>query len=141
MTLKNNLKNWINIYKMMGDTFDILDARIVNIGIEYEVLIAPNVNKSEAITECNREIQEYFRIHPEVGESLYLNDVYNILSNIDSVADVTDVSVVNKTGGEYSDLNYTIGDHLSIDGRTLNIPSDHIYELKFSNTDIKGTAI
>ena len=70
-----------------------------------------------------------------------LNDIYNILSNIDSVADVTDVSVVNKSGGEYSDLNYTIGDHLSIDGRTLSIPSDHIYELKFSNTDIKGTAI
>jgi len=141
ITLKNNLKNWIEIYKMMGDTFDIVDAVIVNIGIDYQVLVAPTANKAETILKCNREIQEYFRTHPEIGESLYLNDIYNIIGNLDSVVDVLDVSVNNKRGGSYSDVTYLINDNLSIDGRTLTLPFDHIYELKFPTKDITGTAI
>ena len=124
MTLKNNLRTWIQAYKMMGDTFDIVDPRIVNIGITYEVLV-----------------QEYFKICPEIGEALFLNDIYNILGNLDSIVDVTDVTVVNKHGGVHSDLSFEIRDHLSIDGRTLQMPFDHIYELKFPATDIRGTAI
>ena len=141
ITLKNNLKKWIEVYKMMGDTFDILDGRIVNIAIDYEVMIAPTANKAEAIIECNREIQEIFRIHPEFGEALYLNDIYNVLGNLESVIDVIDVQVTNKHGGVYTDNIFSIKDHLSIDGRTLKIPFDHVYELKFPITDIKGTAI
>jgi hypothetical protein len=30
---------------------------------------------------------------------------------------------------------------LSIDGRTLKLPSNYVYELKYTNADIKGTAI
>ena len=32
-TLKNNLKTWIASHKMVNDTVDILDGRIINIGI------------------------------------------------------------------------------------------------------------
>lgn len=141
ITLKNNLKNWIEIYKMMGDTFDIMDAKIVNLGINYEILVAPTANKAETVLQCNREIQEYFRIHPEIGEGLYLNDVYNILGNLDSVVDVLDVTVSNKKGGPYSDITFIINDNLSIDGRTLTLPFDHVYEVKFPIKDITGTAI
>ena len=31
-TLKHNLKTWIEHYRMMADSFDVLDARIINIG-------------------------------------------------------------------------------------------------------------
>ena len=126
---------------MMGDTFDIIDPNIVNIGINYEIMVTPTFNKTDTILECNREIQEYFRIHAEIGESLFLNDIYNILGNLDSVTDVLDVTVVNKKGGPYSNITFIINDHLSVDGRTLMIPFDHIYELKFPKDDIVGTAI
>jgi hypothetical protein len=28
-----------------------------------------------------------------------------------------------------------------LDGRVLVIPSDHVYEIKFPNSDIRGTAL
>ena len=37
-TLKRNLKVWINQYKMINDTIDILDAKIVNVGVQFEIL-------------------------------------------------------------------------------------------------------
>ena len=36
--LKDNLKIWLNRYRMVNDTLDILDAKVVNIGIEFEVV-------------------------------------------------------------------------------------------------------
>ena len=138
---KNNLKNWLINYRMMSDTFDILDAHIVNIGLDYEIIVHQNFNKLETIVECNREVENYFSIKSEIGESLYLNDVYNILNNLDSVVDVTGMSVRSLSGGEYSPLSFNIDDNLSLDERVLFIPSNHVYELKFAATDIRGTTI
>ncbi len=140
-TQKHNLKHWISHYRMMADSFDILDAGIVNIGINYQLITDSSYNSSEAITICNREIAEYFRIHPEVGEALYLNDIYKLLGNLEFVIDVTDVEVVNMYGDNYSTVAFEIRENLSMDGRTLTLPFDHIYELKFPNTDIQGTVL
>ncbi len=35
--VKQNLKTWINRYKMIGDTIDILDANIMNLQIKFSV--------------------------------------------------------------------------------------------------------
>ena len=141
VSIKNNLKNWLINYRMMSDTFDILDAVVVNIGLDYEVIVHQNFNKLETIVECNREIEEYFSIKSEIGESLYLNDIYNVLNNLESVVDVTSVKVRSLSGGEYYPLSYNIDANLSLDERVLFIPSDHIYELRFPDTDIRGTTI
>lgn len=141
ITLKNNLRTWITNYKMMGDTFDIIDAKIVNLGIDYTVVIAENVSKAEVLAQCDRELQELFSIHPEIGEALTINDIYKTLNRLDSVVDVTDVAVRSLSGGNYSSLNYSIQENLSLDGRVLIIPSDHVYEIKFPNSDIRGTAL
>lgn len=140
-TQKHNLKHWIEHYRMMADSFDILDARVVNIGINYSLITDASHNSSEAITICNREIAEYFRIHPEIGEALFLNDIYKLLGNLEFVVDVTDVEVVNMFGDGYSTVAFDIQENLSMDGRTLTLPFDHVYELKFANTDIQGTVL
>ena len=141
LTLKNNLRTWIDHYRMMGDTFDILDARRINLGINYRIITDGSFNSSEALAVCNREVAEYFRIHPEIGEALYLNDIYKLIGNLDFVVDVTDVEVVNLSGVGYSSLFFEIQENLSMDGRTLTLPFDHIYEIKYPNSDIQGTVL
>ena len=140
-TLKHNLKTWVEHYRMMADSFDVLDARIVNIGINYQLITDGSHTSSEAIAICNREVEEYFRIHPEIGEALHLNDIYKLLGNLEFVVDVTDVGVTNLFGDQYSTLAYEIRENLSMDGRTLTLPFDHIYEVKFPSTDIQGTVL
>ena len=141
MTLKNNLKTWVTNYKMMGDTFDILDARVLNLGIDYTVVVADNVSSVETIALCNAELEELYKIHPEIGESLMINDIYKALNQLDQVVDVTDVTIRTITGGQYSTIPYNIDENLSLDGRVLMIPSDFVYEIKFPISDIRGTAI
>ena len=36
--IKENLKTWLNRHRMVNDTVDVLDARIINFGINFEVL-------------------------------------------------------------------------------------------------------
>ena len=141
MTLKNNLRTWITNYKMMGDTFDILDARVLNLGIDYTVVLAENVSSVETIALCNAELEELFKIHPEIGEAFMINDIYKALNQLDQVVDVTDVSIRVISGGEYSSIPYSIESNLSLDGRVLMLPSDFVYEIKFPNADIRGTAV
>ncbi len=140
-SLKNNVKKWITNYKMMGDTFDILDTRIVNLGLEYSIVVHPEFNKLDTISECNSALTRMYETKPDIGEPLYINDVYNELNNLESVVDVVDVVVKNKSGGKYSDLFFSIPVNLTTDGRVLLMPEDYIYEFKFPEVDFKGRVV
>jgi len=135
---KQNLKNWISQYKMVNDTVDIIDANILNIGIEFEVMSDLNHDKYSVLERAKRDLTRRFGNHPEVGEFLYITDIYEVLKNTKGVSDVINVKIVVKTGDVYSDYSIDIADHTSPDGRMVYIPEDTIYELKFPKTDIKG---
>jgi len=136
---KQNLKNWIGQYKMINDTIDILDANILNIGIEFEIMSDLNYDKYSVLEMAKRELTRKFGNHPDVGEFLYITDIYDVLKNTKGVADVVNAKVVVKTGDIYSDYTIDIEKHTSPDGRIVYLPEDTIYELKFPRTDIKGT--
>ena len=50
--VKENLKTYLNEYKILTDGINISDGFIINIGINFEVITLKNYNKSEVITEC-----------------------------------------------------------------------------------------
>ena len=52
MLLKKNLKTYINQYRMIGDSVNIKDAFIVNIGCEFDIITLPNYNNNEILTKC-----------------------------------------------------------------------------------------
>ena len=123
---------------MVNDTVDIIDANILNIGIEFEVMSDLNHDKYSVLERAKRDLTRRFGNHPEVGEFLYITDIYEVLKNTKGVSDVVNVKIVVKTGDIYSDYSIDIIDHTSPDGRIVYIPEDTIYELKFPKTDIKG---
>ena len=43
--LKDNVKTWINRYRMVNDTIDVLNGKVINIGINFRVLADLEVNK------------------------------------------------------------------------------------------------
>ena len=62
ISLKNNLKSYINQYRMVGDSISIKDAFVVNIGVDFEIITEPNFNNSEVIINCISQLQDYFNI-------------------------------------------------------------------------------
>ena len=60
-TLKNNLKTWLLQYKIINDTVDILDASIVNFGIDYRVAIDLNTNRFDVINRANVALRNWLQ--------------------------------------------------------------------------------
>ena len=84
-------------------------------------------------------IRELYIRKPQIGEPFNKLDIYRALRNVSGVLDVKDVEVVNKVGDNYSDIQFNINENMSDDERYINIPLNAIYEIKFLQTDIKGT--
>ena len=137
--IKQNLKVWLNKNKIIHDTIDILNGRIVNLGINYTVIAGEQTNKFDVLTRATNELADLFEILPDMGESFRLSDVYSTLNRVRGVVDVVDVEVVLKSGTAYSDVYYNVPKNLSSDGRLVEFPEDFVWEIKYPLSDIKGT--
>tara|TARA_R110000822_G_scaffold23098_9_gene71677 strand:- start:4960 stop:6756 length:1797 start_codon:yes stop_codon:yes gene_type:complete len=139
VTLKNNLKTWLNKNKMVNDTIDILDAYIINIGIEFEIIHDLDYNKYDVLSQCISKLTSNMTAPLLIGQPLYITDVYNYLNDVIGVVDTTKVKFIAKTGGRYSEVSANIEDLMSPDGRYIQAPDNVAFEIKFPNSDIKGT--
>jgi len=138
-SIKQNLKTWLVKNKMIHDTVDILDGNIINVGIDFRVVIDKSANKFDILDTATTKLVSLFKILPDIGESLTISSVYSTLNNIAGVVDTVDVTIVNKTGGLYSDISYDIPGNLSADGRFVEFPEDFIWEIKIPLSDIRGS--
>jgi hypothetical protein len=137
-SIKQNLKVWLNKYKMISDTIDILDARVVNLGVDFSILSQPESNKGEVLQRCLDALQEYFDLTPEIGEPFHIAKLYNILNNVEGVIDTDKIDIFQITGESYSDTFFNVKQNISPDGRYVIIPKNVIYEIKYMNEDIRG---
>ncbi len=138
--VKENLKTYLNEYKILTDGVNFSDGFIINIGVDFEIICNRNDNKSEVVTRCILELQNYFNIDNwSFNQTINLSEIEVLLANIEGVSSVTKLQIVNKCGGQYSPNSY------NIEAATKNkvvYPSldPSIFELKFPNSDIKGRA-
>ena len=138
-TIKANLKAWLSQYKMINDTIDILDAKIVNFGIEYTLIADYETNKYSLLNAANNRIANLYKRHLDIAEPIYLTDIYKAVGKINGVIDVTDVRIVRKSGSRYISGHYDMDSALSPDGRFISATENVIFELRFPTLDIKGT--
>ena len=88
----------------------------------------------EAINTVKDKYAEGFFI----GEAMYISDIYSELKKNTKILDVIKVKIINKTGAQYSSIDFQINKNLSPDGSYLICPKNAIFEIKFPDTDIKG---
>jgi hypothetical protein len=141
-SIKNNLKTWINRYRMLNDTVDILDGNVINFGINFQILPDMDVNKFQLLQDCVQALKDnYLNVVLNMGEPVYISDIYKILNDVPGVVDTVAVELINKSGGVYSEYEYEITSHLSRDGRYLIIPEDAVAEVYSADQDISGVVI
>jgi hypothetical protein len=142
-TLKNNLRTYLSQYRMIGDNIEIRDAYIINIGVNFEIIVLPEYNNNEVLLSCISSIQSYFLIDKwQLNQPIMIRDLFILLDKIKGVQTVKNVSIINKAGTStgYSQYAY------DIEGATQNqviYPSldPSIFELKYPNQDIKGKVV
>ena len=141
-TLKNNIKTWLARHKMVNDTVDILDGRIVNIGITFEAVSSIDVNKFEVLERAKSELVKHFAATKyDMGEPFRTGEVFRVLKGVDGIIDVVDVTIERKIGSKYSDYYYNLAKNTTPDGRLIKTPEFAAYEIKYPSSDIVGTIL
>lgn len=139
-TIKNNLKVWLSNNKMINDTLDILDAKIVNLGLNFSIIADTNLNSFEVLNSAISELKMYFlSAKMNIGEPIRYGDILRVLNNVEGLLDIVELNIVKKTGSSYSTSIFNIDQMTTSDGRTIVAPSDVVFEFKYPDTDIVGT--
>ena len=138
-TIKENLKIWLGRNKMINDTIDMLDAKVVNIQIAFDAVSAVGTDKYQVQVNAVQRLKNLFSTKLDIGQPFDISQVYNTLNKTRGIVDVTDVRITNKFGGEYSNIGYNIRENTTPDGRFVDVPRNVILEVKFVDTDIRGT--
>ena len=136
--IKENIKTWLNHYRMINDTVDILDTFIINVGINFVVKPETNTDKFKVLNDCVEALAKEFATPLFIGESISLSQIFNILNNVTGVNDAVKVQFTNKNSANYSNVIFSISENMSPDGDMLVCPKNAIFELKFPEVDIKG---
>jgi hypothetical protein len=140
-TLKKNLQTYLSEYRMVNDSIKIKDAYVINIGVDFDIVVLPNYNNSEILTNCISSLQDYFNIDKwQVNEPIMLKDLYILLSKVEGVQTVKNIIIDNLTDGIYSEYAY---DTKGATSNNVIYPSidPMIFEVKLPNNDIKGRVV
>jgi len=137
-TIKNNIKTWLNQYRMINDTLDILDPYVVNLGVDFVVKAQAGADKFDVLNKCINALAARYNQGFFIGEPFYISEIYEELKKVNGVLDVVKVKINNKVGGNYADTSLDINKNLSPDGSYLVVPKNVIVEIKFPPNDIRG---
>jgi hypothetical protein len=142
-TLKQNLSTYLSQYRVIGDSIRIKDAFIINIGVNFDIIVLPDYNNNDVINNCIISLQDYFNIDKwQINQPIILKDIYILLDKIEGVQTVKSVDIINKAGTSLGYSQYGYG----IEGATYNnviYPSldPSIFEVKYLNQDINGRVV
>ena len=141
--IKQNVINYLSQYRMVNDAVNIKDGFIINIGVNFDIIILPNYNNNQVLAGCIAALQDYFLIDKwQINQPILLRDIYILLDRIDGVQTVKTVNITNKVG---ENLGYSPYAYDTTAATISNVvyPSldPSIFEVKYPTQDIQGRVV
>ena len=141
--VKENLKTYLDYYRMLTDAVNIKDAFVINIGVNFEISVLSNYNSNEVLLRCINAMKDLFNVDRwQINQPIIKSDVTTTLANVKGVQSVIGFALTNLYD---TDLGYS-GNVYDLTTATRNgivYPSldPSIFEVKFPNRDIKGRVV
>lgn len=142
--VKKNLAKYLEQYRILTDDVNIVDAFVVNIAVEFHIVVYRNYNMNDVIARCIDSIKEFFNIDKwQINQPIIMNDLKLAIGSVDGVQTVTNVIITNKykfrDGRDYFEHRYPIDEAITDD---IIYPSldPCIFEVRYPETDIVGFA-
>jgi hypothetical protein len=141
--LKQNITTYLSQYRMIGDAVNIRDGFIINIGVNFEIIVLPNYNNNDILIKCIEALKTYFAIDNwSINQPIVIRELYILLDKITGVQTVKNISITNLVGENigYSPYAYDISAATSAN---VIYPSldPSIFEVKYPNVDIQGKVV
>lgn len=143
-TLKQNLAKYLNKFRLVSDAIDILDAIVVNLGIEYTVTIEKGYQSAVVLGSVASKLSAYFNSKNfQINKPIIIGEIENLILNVPGIMSIISLNIVNKKGiidsSIYNSYSFDIKQNLS--RGMLFPPVGGIFEVKFPNKDITGRVI
>lgn len=140
-SLKENLRKYLAPYRLVNDAIDILDAKIVNLSLLFEIVVDPSLNKQIVLQTILRSLNEQLNvINFSIDQPIVISDIQNIIYTSPGVLSVTNLEFRNYAGmvnnNRYSDVTFDVKSHTR--KGILYPPPGGIFEFKFPDIDIIG---
>jgi hypothetical protein len=142
-TLKNNLRTYLSQYRMIGDSIEIRNAFIINLGINFEIIVLPEYNNSEVLISCISSLQNYFKTDKwQINQPIMVKDLYIILDKIKGVQTVKNIMINNKAGTNLGYSQYAYDIEAATQNQVIYPSLDpSIFEVRYPDIDIKGRVV
>lgn len=141
-TVKHNLARYLNQYRILTDDVKILDAFIINIGVEFSISVFRGYNVNDVLARSIGVIQDFFDIKKwNINQPIILTDLAYVLGGVDGVKNIKSLKILNRfgEGDGYQPYKYNI-DEATLDDVIYPSLDPSIFELKFPQNDIIGNA-
>jgi len=138
--LKQNISTYLSQYRMVNDVVNIKDGFIINIGVNFEIIVLPDYNNNEVLVNCITALKNYFAIDNwQINQPILLRDLNILLDKIEGVQTVNKVEIVNKVGENLGYSKYAYDTKAATINNVVYPSLDpSIFEVKYLNTDIVG---
>lgn len=139
--VKENLRTYLNEYKMMTDSVNILDGYIINIGVDFEIRVYGGYNKREVLVRCIDKVTNYFNIDDwTFNMPINISELELLIAGVEGVQSVPKCDILNKSQGKYSRHSYNINESMK---NKMLYPSlePSVFEVKYPGVDIQGKAV
>lgn len=148
LQVKQNLKKYLSQFKMLTDQIQIIDAFVVNIAIEFKIVVFKNHNVNIVLATTIDAVKDFFDISRwDINQPIILNELRLTVGGVEGVQSVTDLEIVNRyafrDGGDYESFRYDIKGNALDEKNGIVFPSldPMIFEVRFPDSDIIGSAI
>ena len=141
-TTRRNLKTYLSQYRILTDAINIKHGYIINLGIDFGVVVLPGRSSKETILKCIDALKDMFDIEKmQFKQPIIIKDVILKLANVDGVQSVMNVDFKNlwKLSDGYSGNKYDL-ESANKNGVIYPSMDPAVFEIKYPNTDIKGKA-
>ena len=141
--LKQNLTTYLSQYRMVNDSVNIKDGFIINIGVNFSIIVLPNFNSNDVLTRCITALKDFFAIDKwAINEPIVLRDLYILLDAIEGVQTVQNITITNQSGEDLGYSKYAYDIKAATQNNVVYPSLDpSIFEVKYPNQDIQGRVV
>ena len=141
--LKRNLSTYLNEFRLISDAIDVLDATVINYGIEYSIVTTPDANKASVLAAIASILQSTTSIDQyQIDQPLIEADFINAIINTSGVLSLQKIKFFNNSGTvggrSYSSYSFDMDSNM-FKGMIVG-PSGTIFEMRDPGKDIIGSA-
>jgi hypothetical protein len=141
-TLVRNVITNLSPYRVLGIGINVLQTLIINLKVEFGVVVSPRFNRTEVLARCLQVVKDHLSTDGmQIGEGIVVSEIMAKIQDVLGVISVYKLQFKNVFCSHSDDAGYS-PTRFSVQGNLKNnilyCPTNAIFEIRNPNRDIVG---